>query len=452
VPDGRLGVGSLALTVHGPAGAVDVLVPPEAAALDVAKEYAAQCRLAFAPTLHTRLGVTLPPEQTLGAAGIRSGDVLVAGGAVRASADPRAAAPRGTAEQPGPLAAVWFCVAVGLAALAGWFATRTDGTERDLVIAVLAGSALVGMLPLGRFSGHRMVAAPAFAGAAAFAAVWAPESVRLPTVVGVSALVAAVTAAIARAVEERADELMRVWIVAGVLLFLVTGGAALLHARPEVVWALLVVLAMLSARFVPALAVDVPDQFLIDIERLAVTAWSARERPTGRRGRTIVPAQAVAVVAARGTRIVTGAAAAIWAVAAISAPMLLTTATLPVDRIGARVLVGLAGAALLLAARSYRHIAARTLLRGAGLTCWTALLVVALQLLDVEGGLALSIAGISVAALMVVVAVATGRGWRSAWWSRRAEIAEGLAGAGAIAAVVVATGLFRTLWELKFRV
>jgi hypothetical protein len=50
------------------------------------------------------------------------------------------------------------------------------------------------------------------------------------------------------------------------------------------------------------------------------------------------------------------------------------------------------------------------------------------------------------------VAVATGRGWRSAWWSRRAEVAEGLAGAGTIAALVVASGLFRTLWEIKFRV
>ena len=39
-----------------------------------------------------------------------------------------------------------------------------------------------------------------------------------------------------------------------------------------------------------------------------------------------------------------------------------------------------------------------------------------------------------------------------AWWSRRAEVAEGLAGAGAIAALVVSSGLFRALWEIKFRV
>jgi hypothetical protein len=139
-------------------------------------------------------------------------------------------------------------------------------------------------------------------------------------------------------------------------------------------------------------------------------------------------------------------------VVAVSAPMLLDAADLPVDRVGARVMVGLAGAALLLAARSYRHPAARAMLRGAGLTCWAALAVVLLDLVDPAQGVTLGLAGVLLALLLVGVAVATGRGWRSAWWSRRAEVAEGLAGAGTIAALVVASGLFRALWEIKFRV
>jgi hypothetical protein len=77
---------------------------------------------------------------------------------------------------------------------------------------------------------------------------------------------------------------------------------------------------------------------------------------------------------------------------------------------------------------------------------------VLLGVVDSGQGFALGVAGILLAVLLVVVAVATGRGWRSAWWSRRAEVAEGLAGAGAIAALVVASGLFRALWEIKFRV
>ena len=57
-------------------------------------------------------------------------------------------------------------------------------------------------------------------------------------------------------------------------------------------------------------------------------------------------------------------------------------------------------------------------------------------------------AAVALAVLMVVVAVAVGRGWRSAWWSRRAEVAEGISGAFALGSVVVAVGLFRRLWEL----
>ena len=58
---------------------------------------------------------------------------------------------------------------------------------------------------------------------------------------------------------------------------------------------------------------------------------------------------------------------------------------------------------------------------------------------------------VTVAALRVIAlaaAVATGRGWRSVWWSRRAEVAESLCGSFAFAAAVVAAGVFRRLWEM----
>lgn len=450
----RLAHSTVALTVHGPAGALDLVVPPQASIDDVAREYAAKAGLQFAPTLHSRLGDVLGARSSLAELGIRTGDVLAASGAVRRHAGDHVPAEQEPAP-PGPFSVVWFAVAVGVAALAGWFASRVGGldtVEGQVTVALLGFSALLGVLPLGALSGHRMVAAPAFAAAAAFAVVWAPEPERLPTVVGVTALVAAVAAGVARALDVQGDEALRVWIVVGATLFLVTGAGALLHAGPEVVWGVLLLVATLAARLVPAVAIDVPDQFLIDLERLAVTAWSARDRPRGRRGRMMVPPAAVAQVATRGARIITAGAAGVWVVVAVSAPMLLAAADLPVDRIGARVMVGLSGAALLLAARSYRHAAARAMLRGAGLTCWAALAVVLLRLVHPSQSLALGITGILLAVLLVVVAVATGRGWRSAWWSRRAEVAEGLAGAGTIAALVVASGLFRALWEIKFRV
>ncbi len=71
-----------------------------------------------------------------------------------------------------------------------------------------------------------------------------------------------------------------------------------------------------------------------------------------------------------------------------------------------------------------------------------------LRLLGGEVSVAIGLTAIVLAVLVVLVAVATGRGWRSAWWSRRAEVGEGLAGAFAIASVVVAVGIFRSLWEL----
>jgi hypothetical protein len=449
---GNAVAGSLALTVHGPAGVVDLMVPGEAMAVDVAAEYAAQCRLAAPPPLHLRSGAPLPLDRSIAEAGVTSGAVLVAAGGIRPGPLGRAAQQRaGTDVLAGPV--VVFAVAVLLAGLASWLAAHVGGRQHDVVIGLLAFSALVGVLPVGRFRAARAAAAPAFGAAAAFAVQWSPVPERLPTIIGAAALVAALTAAVARALDEESDAVQRVWIIGGIAVFLLSGGVALAGWAPQVVWALLLAAAMLAARLVPGLAVDVPDQYLLDLERLAVTAWSARERPTGKRGRTVVPVDAVAAVAARGTRVVTAAGAAVWVACAIAAPLLLATATLPIDRTGARVMVFLAGAAILLAARSYRHLVARALLRAAGLTCWVALLVVLLgpETSTWRGALP-TIVVLLLGTVLVLVAVATGRGWRSAWWARRAEIAEGLAGSGALAATVVAVGLFRALWELKFRV
>lgn len=444
----------LALSVHGPAGVVDLAAPAAASAADVALEYARHAGLTAAPTLFTRGGRPLAAEGSLADAGVVPGAVLVA--AAPSSAATHTAGGRlppheavAPPDGPGALSALWCGTAVVAGLLAGWFAAQQGPSDqRTATVALLVGAAVLGCVPVGRYAAHRVLAAPAFAGAAAFAIAWDPEPAKLPTIVGVAALAAAVTAAVGRALDEHSEEGLRVWMVAGTAVFLITSAAALADVRAQVAWTVLLLAAMLAARFVPMLAVEVPDQYLIDLERLAVTAWSARERPKGRRGRTVVPRRAVAVVAARGTRTVTAASAAILAVVAVSAPLLLATATLPMDRIGARCLVGFAGAALLLAARSYRHAAARALLRTAGLLAWA---VLAVAVFDVAGrrteGL-IAGAAILLAFVLVMVAIAAGRGWRSAWWSRRAEIAEAVCGAFAVGAVVVAVGLFRHLWEL----
>jgi hypothetical protein len=64
-----------------------------------------------------------------------------------------------------------------------------------------------------------------------------------------------------------------------------------------------------------------------------------------------------------------------------------------------------------------------------------------------RGGRLLAAATASIVVVVVVAAVATGRGWRSAWWSRRAEVAEALCGSAALAVVLVASGVLRHLWK-----
>ena len=82
---------------------------------------------------------------------------------------------RPAAAEPGRLAVLWFSVAAAAALLGGWFAARLG--DSDLRTAAVVDPGRRGcrsVLPIGRFAAHRMVAAPAFALAAAYAAAWDP--------------------------------------------------------------------------------------------------------------------------------------------------------------------------------------------------------------------------------------------------------------------------------------
>jgi hypothetical protein len=441
---------TLVLSVHGPGGVVDLVVPRGATAVDVAREYAEQSGLSGVPLLQTSLGELVTADRPVADAGVESGDVLVAVTGVhrgrRGAGGGRA--PRGVAEAPA-WAALVAGLAGGIAVLAGWYGAHAASEPvRTAVVGILLGCALLGVVPVGRHAAQRGCVAPLFGGAAAFAALHAPGSHLLPVLVGASALAAATVAAVGRALVEGHDEALRVWIVAGLAVFAVCSLSPLTGWDPRVVWALLVLLALLAARFAPALAVDVPDEAMLDLDRLAVTAWSARDRRSGLRGRIVVHRSAMEALVASGSRTVTAAAAAIWAVVLVAAPLLLREATLDLDRIGARCLVLFAGAGLLLAGRSYRHGGARTMLRAAGLTCWAVLLASVAGDLSWSWAVGVGVVGLTLGLAAVVAAVATGRGWRSVRWARRAELAEALSGAFAFAATVVAAGVFRVLWEI----
>jgi hypothetical protein len=440
----------LALTVHGPAGALDLVVPANAVVTDVAREYAGQSGLPAIPLLCSRTGEVLPASDTLLELGIGTGTIVVAATGVHrpSAARPTRQGARASTSDVSPMAVLWCTVAASLAGLAGWCAARSDGSDHAVALAVLVVAALLGLVPTGSHISPRVLAAPCFLGAAGLAWAWDPVPERLPMVLGVTAGAIAVGAALARAVAARAEAQLGVLVVAGSLVFALTGAVTLLGWSPRAAWAVLLAGALLAAGFVPALAVDVPDQYLVDVERLAVTAWSARDPAPRRRVRSVVPVAAVTAVAARGSRVIGAAAGCVLVVVVVSAPLLLWTATLPVDRVGARLEVGVVGLGLLLVARSYRHPGARLLLRLAGLACAGALAAYAGPRLDDGQLLAVSLGAVGLGVVLVLAAVATGHGWRSAWWSRRAEVAETLCGSSALAVVLVASGFFRHLWEM----
>lgn len=442
--------GTLALSVHGRSGVLDLLVPEGASAVDVLREYAKQTGERTPARLCDHRGAELPGRVTLADAGIRSGSVVVATyGAPPAVPDRQRGDRHRTdpADGPGPVARCLVALAAAAALLAG-LGVLAGGSEDDrrLLVGLLLAGAFVGVLPLGRLVELRVLAAPVFGGTAALVAVWDPASARLPMVVGIAALGAAVTAAVARASTGVSDEQLRVWMWAGGTVFVVAGLAAVVGLHERVVWATLLLLCLVAGRFVPGVAVDVPDQTLVDLERLAVSAWSARDRTTSRRTRTIIRRAAVEDVVERGARLVGSAATAVLAVSLVAAPLVLQTTRLPIDEVGAPLLVTLVGCTQLLVARSYRHPAARVALRLAGLWCLGCVLVavVAEQSWSGRLGLAAVVVGVAV----VAAAVALGRGWRSVWWGRRAEIAEALTVAFAVPAFVVTVGVFRRIWEI----
>lgn len=440
---------TIAVSIHGPAGVLDLVVPPGADGFDIAREYSEQTALGTVPLLYTGAGAAVRPDQTLQQAGVATGDVLVATTAVprpggRAVETPGSAEP--AAAGPLPVGVLWVAGALGV--LAGWFAGRADAGLHAAAVGLLVAAAGVGVLPVGRLVGQRVLVAPAFAAAAAYAVVWDPVPERFPLVVGIAGAAAAATAAVARALNAVPEEGLRVWIVAGGSVFAASLLAALVGLSAAVVWSVLLLTAVLAARFVPLFAVDVPDAYLIDLDRLAVTAWSAREQPTRRRGHLVVRPAEMADVASGALRTLVATSAAVAVVAVLASVQVLAVAGPLFDRVGARFLVFFAGATLLLTARSHRHAGVRSLLRVGGLASWGALGWQLLPGLGDPGLAALLGVAIALGVLMVLVAVATGRGWRSVWWSRRAEVAEGLAAAAALASVVASSGLFRTLWEI----
>jgi len=241
-----------------------------------------------------------------------------------------------------------------------------------------------------------------------------------------------------------ADDELIVWLCSGATVAVVAVTGLLLESSGTAAWAVLLLVAVVAARVLPAFAVDVPDHVLIDFQRLAITAWSARDRPRRAR-RGIVRLDDVADVAHHGITLVSAGAIAVAIVSATSSALLLLSADNTSTRLGARIMVVAAGISLVLGARAFRARIPRTALRMAG----GLVLATSIGLLVVDSGLSWQPTAAAVATLagvlVTVAGLALGRGWRSVWWGRIAEIFDTLSVVAVIGVIPLATGLFETV-------
>lgn len=443
---------TLRVTVSGAAGRADLVVPTWVDVATLAESWAEAVGASRVPSLTTRSGTLLDPAAAVEAVGLRHGDLVVAvDGAVPGS---RAAAAAGTsgARRTPSWGAHLPLLAAGPAALGAGalLATTHAGTvARSACLVLLLLGALVAVTPWGgaRAGGARArsAVAPAFGAAAGFLGVYtdAPGGLLLGLVVG--GFAATVVAAFARAVlDPDHDEVAEVWLLTAGPVSLVALAVLLLGGSLHGLWALLFGAAVVGARLLPYTVVDVPDQALLDLDRLAVTAWSARERPRGsRRRRTMVRYDGVLALVHRGRLLVAAGTVAVAVVVATTGPLLVRSAD-PSSLVGAGslALVALGGIGLSLVARSFRSTLPRLCLRLSAL--WVLAFLGVVVLADLAPHLLWWAFGLTVglAAVVLGAAVLLGRGWRSVWWARAADVVEGLAVVLAVGVVPLASGLF----------
>lgn len=450
------------LSIVGPEGQVDLAVPLWSELAAVAAGYAE--RTGCGPVrLLSATGRTLAERSTIHALRLSHGDVLVAvetapyRGTRRKETAPEEIDPAelrpgttgdgrvdSTTGAPGSLSHV--------PPAAGLLAGSTAAVAALLVGSTAATVAMVGLVVVALgiavvARGDRPVdtswvsIAPAFVAGAAVLSIPVDEPGGARLAATVAALAVAAAAAAFRAGAPRvADDALAVQVVAGGVLATIGALCLALDWSTVAMAALVLVVAVLTARFLPALVVDVPDHVLLDFARLAVTAWTAREQPR-RSFRGVVREEDVKEVAARAMRLV-GATTIITAVAvAVAGGYLLLADTDGARRVGVLVTCGFAGAALVLGGRQLRAATARRWQRSTGTVLLAATTVFVLLALGDGWRTAVAAAAVLLGIVLAVVARAVGRGWSSVWWSRTAEIAEGFAFVVVVGSLPLAVGL-----------
>jgi hypothetical protein len=343
--------------------------------------------------------------------------------------------------------------AIGSAAVAAVAATQESGGLRWVCVGLFAVAAVATALPLtpGRIGGRlRAGGSAAFAAAAGFAAAYSDAAGGLLLGLAVAALCATGAAAVARAwLGPEEDDLADVALVVGGTASVLGVVMLLLGSSVLSFLAIAYGVAVVAARLLPYLVVDVPDEALLDLDRLQNTAWSAREAPRGsRRKRVMVRPDGVATVVRRSQRLLTAGTLVISGVVTVGGALLVREVERDVVGVSRVAMVLLGAAALALVARSVRARVPRLALRlsAALVTAWTGVLLLGAG--DHLTTWWVFAAAACLGAITVSVAIALGQGWRSVWWARFADVVESLAVVLVVAAVPLASGIFSAVRSL----
>lgn len=442
---------TLRVTVQDARRRLDLVVPVWLEIADLAGEVAERLELAHPPTLVTSAGRRLPDAATLQEAGLRHGSVLLV---APPTGDHDLLGPEGPepGSGAGPTVSTWAVDLAALSVVVAAVAATWGGGEvlRQVTGGLLLLAAALALAPGGepRSRAQRLHLVPwCLGGAALVAAGPSPEHELLP--VAVAALGAFAAAGVVRAItDDHVVSMVWLWGAGGVAatatLLLVVGGGA------PGLWSTLLASSLVWIRLLPSLVVDVADDTLLDLDTLAITAWSARDdQPRGTRRRRLVRRAEIRALARQGGAMLRAGTAGAAVTAVVSSGLLLsaTGPLLPWAATGAQVMVGAAAVAIALLGRAYRDWQLQLLLRlaAAGMT----VVLARSALLDLGPGasLALTAALAAAAAVVVWAALALGRGWRSVWWARVADILQSVALALTLALLPLSSGLFDAVWR-----
>lgn len=438
--------GTLRVTLQGPTGRHDLVVTPDLLAGDLVVPVV-HALLGDTggepPAVLTRSGLVLDPDLPVGDQGVRDGDLLVV-------------APTGTRSRSGPLRprddvpvaegrTSW--VLAGAAPVLGAVAVLAlapadPASRRSWCLALLmACAAAVLLAGRGERAEVTRVTGVVVGASATLLLQWGgdPGEGLLALTAGFLAL--GVLAALARTGGHGRDEPLLVLVAVGALGALVFGAVLLGGASAGVGRAVLAALVLPVVRLVPGAVVDVPDDVLLELDRLSVTAWTAHDRDR-RRSRTRVHAGDVGTTLRRGA-LLHSAVVVVASLAAAASSVALVV--LPLDGLavpGAVALATLLAAGQALLSRTVRHRTPKVaLLAGAGVCAAAAVVLARGPVVQGVGagitlGVLLALAGLAA----VLVAHAFGRGWRSVRWGRVADGLEAVCVAFSAPAAVLAGG------------